>query len=286
MTVTDEHPQPWRAAMRPGDDGRGTVQGRPLERPSTSEALARELRRQILSGAVAPGTRLREVEIADAFGVSRQSLRAALAELVHEGLLRRAPHRGVWVPALTADELRDIYDLRGVLEAEAAARLSREPDRVGPVRAELDRLGSLDDDASWGLTQEAHLAFHRAMVDAAGSPRLSRAYSLLWSEASLGLVAARNHPLVRAGWPSRDPPRAARRDPGRPAGRRRPRRPRAPHDRARHGAGRGRRARLTARSGSPMQRTVRLPSICATGCDSVTIVTIRPDAQETRWRPE
>jgi len=175
------------------------VQGRPLERPSTSEALARELRRQILSGAVGPGTRLREVEIADAFGVSRQSLRAALAELVHEGLLRRAPHRGVWVPALTAADLRDVYDLRGVLEAEAASRLSRDPERTASVREELDRMGAIDDDASWGVTQEAHLAFHRAMVDAVGSPRLSRAYSLLWSEASLGLVAARDHPASGRG---------------------------------------------------------------------------------------
>jgi DNA-binding GntR family transcriptional regulator len=199
MIVTDEHQPAGRAAVRPGADGRGVVQGRPLQRPSTSETLANELRRQILSGAVGPGTRLREMEIADAFGVSRQSLRAALAELVHEGLLRRAPHRGVWVPALTAEELRDIYDLRGVLEAEAASRLAREPGRVGPVRAELDRLSALDADTSWGLTQEAHLAFHRAMVDAAGSPRLSRAYSLLWSEVSLGLVAARDHPSSAPG---------------------------------------------------------------------------------------
>jgi DNA-binding GntR family transcriptional regulator len=53
----------------------------------------------------------------------------------------------------------------------------------------------LPTDATWGATLEAHLAFHRALVDAAGSPRLSRAYALLWTEASLGLVAARNHPL-------------------------------------------------------------------------------------------
>ena len=66
--------------------------------------------------------------------------------------------------------------------------------RLTPVRAELDRLASLDEDAGWGAVQEAHLAFHRALVDAAGSPRLSRAYAQLWSEASLGLVAARNHP--------------------------------------------------------------------------------------------
>jgi len=197
--VSDQGPPPWGIGARSVAAGAGTVQGRPLERPSTSETLARELRRQILSGAVGPGSRLREVEIADAFGVSRQSLRAALAELVHEGLLRRAPHRGVWVPALTAEELRDVYDLRAVLEAEAAARLARDPRLAGPVRVELERLDALDDDASWGITQETHLAFHRALVDAVGSPRLSRAYSLLWSEASLGLVAARHHPSSAPG---------------------------------------------------------------------------------------
>ena len=198
MDVSDQRP-PWEAGARAVAMGPGPVQGRPLDRPSTSETLADELRRQILSGSVAAGTRLREVEIAEAFGVSRQSLRAALADLVHEGLLRRAPHRGVWVPALTAEELRDVYDLRAVLEAEAAARLARDPSLAVPVRAQLDRLGRLEGDTSWGVTQEAHLAFHRALVDAVGSPRLSRAYSLLWSEASLGLVAARHHPSSAPG---------------------------------------------------------------------------------------
>jgi DNA-binding GntR family transcriptional regulator len=181
--------------------GSGRVTARPLERPSTSEALARELRRQILSGAVRSGTRLREVEIAEMFGVSRQSLRAALAELVHEGLLRRAPHRGVWVPALTPDELEDVYYLRGVLEAEAAGRLSRDPEHLVAVHEELERFAALDDDVPWGVAQEAHLAFHRSLVDAVGSPRLTRAYWQLWSEASLALVASRDHPT--AAWRAR-----------------------------------------------------------------------------------
>lgn len=173
--------------------------GEVLERVSTPDVLARVLRGQILSGSLQAGTRLREVEVADAFGVSRQTLRAALAQLVHEGLLARAPHRGVWVPALTADDLRDVFELRAVLEAEAAARIAREPGRAAAVRPQLDRLVELAADAAWGETVEAHLAFHRALVDAAGSPRLSRAYALLWSEASLGLVAARNHPLSARG---------------------------------------------------------------------------------------
>ena len=49
------------------------------------------------------------------------------------------------------------------------------------------------------FSETAALTEGRAMVDAVGSPRLSRAYSLLWSEASLGLVAARNHPASGRG---------------------------------------------------------------------------------------
>ena len=164
-----------------------------LERPSTSDAVARELTRQILDGSIPAGTRLREVELAEGFHVSRQSLRAGLAQLVHEGLLRRSPHRGVWVPNLTAEDLDDVYRVRAVLEIEAARFVTEHPDRLGPLDEALGRMRAVPSDAGWGTTMEAHLGFHLALVDAAGSPRLSRAYRQIWSEAWLGLVASREH---------------------------------------------------------------------------------------------
>jgi DNA-binding GntR family transcriptional regulator len=165
----------------------------PLDRPSTSDAVASELTRQILDGSIPVGTRLREVELAQGFNVSRQSLRAGLAQLVHEGLLRRSPHRGVWVPQLTADELDDVYRVRAVLEVEAARYVTEHPERLAPLDAALDRMTAVPERAGWGTTTEAHLAFHLALVDAAGSPRLSRAYRQIWSEAWLGLVASREN---------------------------------------------------------------------------------------------
>lgn len=164
-----------------------------LERPSTGDAIARELTRQILDGSIPAGTRLREVELAEGFNVSRQSLRAGLAQLVHDGLLRRSPHRGVWVPKLTAEELDDVYRVRGVFEVEAARFVTEHPDRLGPLDDALERMRAVPDDADWGTTMEAHLGFHLALVDAAGSPRLSRAYRQIWSEAWLGLVASQEN---------------------------------------------------------------------------------------------
>lgn len=171
---------------------RRPVMGFPtLDRPSTGDAVAHELTRQILDGSIPAGTRLREVELAEGFGVSRQSLRAGLAQLVHEGLLRREPHKGVWVPRLTADELDDVYRVRAMFEAEAARFVAEHPHSLAPVEAAFGRMCALTDDADWGTTMAAHLEFHLALVDAAGSARLSRAYRQIWSEAWLGLVASR-----------------------------------------------------------------------------------------------
>lgn len=180
-------------------DRRAVVGFTNLERPTTGDSIAHELTRQILDGTIPAGTRLREVELAQGFGVSRQSLRAGLAQLVHDGLLRRAPHKGVWVPRLTAEELDDVYRVRAMMEAEAARYVTLHPECLETVDAAMDRLDAVPDDAGWGTTMQAHLEFHLALVDAAGSPRLSRAYRQIWSEAWLGLVASRD--LADAGTP-------------------------------------------------------------------------------------
>lgn len=193
-----------------------------LERPSTAQAIVSELTQQILSGSIPAGTRLREVELSEGFGVSRQSLRAALMEMAHEGLLRREMHRGFWVPELTEDDLRDVYKVRAMFEAEAARYLATDPALLGPVRDAMSPFYEIPPDASWGRTMEVHLLFHRAIVDAVGSPRLSQAYGAIWSEAWLGLVAsgenhemgtpagqAESHTLLLQALESADPDRAA-----------------------------------------------------------------------------
>ena len=79
---------------------------RPLHRPSTVDALADALRHEILDGELAPGSRLRERELCEAYGVARHSLRAALRALENEGLVRIEQHRGARVAALSAADAR------------------------------------------------------------------------------------------------------------------------------------------------------------------------------------
>ena len=170
---------------------------RPLPRTSTVDALAGELRRQILDGELAAGSWLRERELCEAYGVARHSLRAALRALAAEGLVRIEPHRGARVAQLGADDVRWLYELRTALEREAAhLALERNGGRLpAEVHAALARLNTActGDDPPWSAVNEAHAALHTAIVEAARSPRIASAHAALSGEMRLFLLALRPH---------------------------------------------------------------------------------------------
>lgn len=174
-----------RAPLRP-EGGRAIIR---LERVSTSEALVNALTRQILDGSIEAGSWLREVDLAERHGVSRQSLRAALVELVHLGLLQREPNRGVFVPVMTEADMRDLYRVRSLLEVEAARTVARLPEAWPAMEAVVARLERLPTDVGSYEMVEEDFAFHRALVAGVGSVRLSRAHETLCSEIRLSFVA-------------------------------------------------------------------------------------------------
>lgn len=168
--------------------------GRALRVVSTVDALAASLRDRILSGEFPAGASLREVQLATEYGVGRHSLRAAFASLVHEGLLTFAPHRGVSIPHLSGQDVRDIHRLRSALETEAvrallASRRGCPPEAWKQVAA----MEALPDGVPWAAVVDADLGLHQALVDAVDSPRLSRAYGSLAAEMRLCLAQLRPH---------------------------------------------------------------------------------------------
>jgi DNA-binding GntR family transcriptional regulator len=164
---------------------------------STVEAAANAIRDLILDGELAPGARLRENDYAERLGVARHSFRAATQILIGEGLLRREPNRGVQVPVFSQADVEDIFKLRAALEIEAT-RLAIEAGVVpDEAREAVAQLGALSADAPWSDVVGPDLDFHRAIFDAAGSPRLQRAYHGLQSEIVLCMVQlqpAYDHP--------------------------------------------------------------------------------------------
>jgi DNA-binding GntR family transcriptional regulator len=91
--------------------------------PSFTEATAEILRERILNGTFHPGARLVEAEIARQLGISRGPVREAIATLRAEGLVHEAPRKGSFVAQLSADDVREIYELRAALEGQAARLL-------------------------------------------------------------------------------------------------------------------------------------------------------------------
>lgn len=182
-------------AAAPGSDGGWT----PIDRRPTSDVIADELRRRIVEGDLAPGTQLGEVALADRLEVSRGPVREALQRLVQEGLAVAERHRGVFVATLDEHDAADVYVARAAVERSAALVLVRRGDA-----AAVDHLAELVEQmraaagrrpergtgtaTSWRRLADLDLAFHEALVDAAGSRRLTRMYGTLVAETRMVLA--------------------------------------------------------------------------------------------------
>ena len=84
------------------------------------EIVYEELKRQIVVGEIAPGTRRMEVELADEMGVSRTPVREAIRKLEKEGLVSIEPRRGAYASDISIKEMVDVLEVRQDLEGMAA----------------------------------------------------------------------------------------------------------------------------------------------------------------------
>jgi DNA-binding GntR family transcriptional regulator len=161
-----------------------------LEHSSTVDRVADELRRALFDGEVETGTPLREVALAEAMGVSRSTVREALAVLVSEGLALREPNRGVRVPALDAAAVHDVCRARVILEVAGARRWStaRAPARAVLSRALEAFADAAASDASPAELTAAHLGLHGAIVGLTESPRVVAQAETLYAEIRLALA--------------------------------------------------------------------------------------------------
>ena len=123
------------------------------------------LEEAILEGDLKPGQRLRAEALAQRFGTCRTPIREALLQLEAQGLVEVEPNRGAVVRAFDRDDLRDLYELRALLEPNAAA-LAAQP---GSAPSDIERLDELCEADDLIVANEA---FHRIILEAAGSPRL------------------------------------------------------------------------------------------------------------------
>jgi DNA-binding GntR family transcriptional regulator len=136
------------------------------------ESIFQTLRSEILSGMHPPGTAVRETSLAERFGVSRTPVREALSRLQQERLLERVA-RGLQVPQVDPQQVIQIYDVRILLEEEAArqaARARQFPDLMR-LEALLQRDRQLQDPDDYTRIT-TNLEFHAAVWNCAHNPVL------------------------------------------------------------------------------------------------------------------
>ena len=121
----------------------GTVIGlhRPLGHEKSPRVLAEWvttiLREAILNGQFHLGEKLDQNGIAEELEVSRTPVREAIRKLESEGLVEVRPHRGAFIATVSRQDIRDIYEIRGLLEPEVVRQIT--PRIPEPVLDELDR---------------------------------------------------------------------------------------------------------------------------------------------------
>jgi DNA-binding GntR family transcriptional regulator len=145
----------------------------------------------IMSGALSPGARLGEVELAERLGVSRTPVREALSRLAAEGLVEIVPNRGARVATWTVAELEGVFDLRATLEPQLTAfavpnATPADVDELDALATRMTEVGSPGPDQDLDALVPLNRAFHDRLVALAGHPTLATA-----------LAAAIHPPIVR-----------------------------------------------------------------------------------------
>ena len=140
-----------------------------------------QLRDEIISGELTPGTELHELTLAGSFGVSRGPIREALGRLATEGLVTIRPRRGAVVRALSSEEFIEAYQVREALEM-MAVRLAVPRLTAGDL-AEMERLiEEMATRADIGDVQgffEANTEFHQRFFEVAANSMLAGLYRQL-----------------------------------------------------------------------------------------------------------
>jgi DNA-binding GntR family transcriptional regulator len=163
------------------------------------------IRASIINGELPAGYRLRIGDLADRVGTSHMPVREAIKRLEEAGLAERVPHKGAVVKGLTLQELLHVYDVRRLLEMEAARqgaatigsadveRMQLEYDQMRAAIVEREPIGTLDHDE----------AFLTVLYQASGNPTLTNTIKGLWEQcrpykivgARITLQAEDNSPL-------------------------------------------------------------------------------------------
>jgi len=167
------------------------------------EQAVEEIRASIVRGELPPGSRITEKSIEVRLGVSRTVVREALRQLESERLIRIHPGVGPMVTELTADEARQLYEVRAALEAAAARLAARNADEAD-IRALREAFDRIPEQAPRSLDELLTIkgAFYAALIAASRNPiigeQLANVQARISQLRAVTLSAPDRQPAMRA----------------------------------------------------------------------------------------
>lgn len=131
------------------------------------EIVYEELKMQILTGAIKPGTRMMEVELAEDLGVSRTPVREAIRKLEKEGLVTIEPRKGAYASEISMKDMVDILEVRKTMEGLAAgiaaAKITEE--QKVELKATMDNFNKAVEENSYDEMISNDTGFHHIIVE-------------------------------------------------------------------------------------------------------------------------
>lgn len=164
--------------------------------PNLVEQVRDAILGEIASGALAPGDRIIQEQLAQALGVSRQPVQQALALLRGQGVLHDAPGRGLIVAPMDADHVQHMYDMRAVIEGLAARRAAEQgaerAARQGRALIEAGRKAVATGAVAKMIA--ADIRFHEFIYELSGNPLIAPTLEthLTYTQRVMGEVLVRD----------------------------------------------------------------------------------------------
>lgn len=154
-----------------------------VTQPNLADQVREAILSEIAEGRLRPGERVIQEQIAEALGVSRQPVQQALLLLRKQGVLREASGRGLIVAPLDLDYVRNMYDIRAVMEGlafrTAAERSAERARKQGPGLIVNGRKAVRS--GSVGNLIAADLRFHEFIYELSGNPLIKPAMEAQWT---------------------------------------------------------------------------------------------------------
>lgn len=162
---------------------------------SRVDQIWRQLRTAILHGQLIAGDRLVELDIAARLGTSQGPVREALQRLEYEGLVIRVPHTGTFVSPLSYEEMREIFAVRGEVEARAIRHAA---ERITPEQCDvlLEMIAAMRASGQAGdmpALADYDMAFHEYICELSGQSTLLRVWRLLYVQVQRFIIQTHPH---------------------------------------------------------------------------------------------